>query len=90
MGGPESRFGRGGEEKHFQLLPEFETPLIQSVDTIELSRLSSCIRGYTKVLTEWAYGTLQRSYKSASILQKHLRFTITISVMSSFEVPVCK
>jgi uncharacterized membrane protein len=42
LGGPQSRSGRGGEEKNSQPLPALEPPLIQSVAhryTTELSRL---------------------------------------------------
>jgi hypothetical protein len=42
LGGPQSRFGRGGEEKNSQPLPGIETPIIQPVAhscTTELSRL---------------------------------------------------
>jgi hypothetical protein len=42
MGGPQSRSGRGGEEKNSQPLPELEYAIIQAVDqhyTTELSRL---------------------------------------------------
>jgi hypothetical protein len=42
LGGPQSRSGRGGEEKNSQSLPGLETPIIQPVAqyyTTELSRL---------------------------------------------------
>jgi hypothetical protein len=42
LGGPQSRSGRGGEEKNYQVLPGLEPPIIQPVDqryTTELSRL---------------------------------------------------
>jgi hypothetical protein len=42
LGGPQSRSGRGGEEKNSQLLPGLELPIIQLVTqryTTELSRL---------------------------------------------------
>jgi hypothetical protein len=42
LGGPQSRYGRGGEEKNFQPLPRLEPPIIQPVaqrNTTELSRL---------------------------------------------------
>jgi hypothetical protein len=42
FGGPQSRSGRGGEEKNSQPLPEQETPIIQPVAqryTTEISRL---------------------------------------------------
>jgi hypothetical protein len=42
LGGPQSRSGRGGEEKNSQLLPGLESPIIQSVAqryTTELSRI---------------------------------------------------
>jgi hypothetical protein len=42
LGGPQSRSGRGGEEKNFQPLLELEPPIIQPVAqsyTAELSRL---------------------------------------------------
>jgi hypothetical protein len=32
LGGPESRSGRGGEEKHSQPLPGLEPPIVQAVD----------------------------------------------------------
>jgi hypothetical protein len=41
LGGPQSRFGRGGEEKNSQPLPGLEPPIIQSVAqryTAELRR----------------------------------------------------
>jgi hypothetical protein len=41
LGGPQSRPGRGGEEKNFQLLPESNSPITQPVAqrcTAELSR----------------------------------------------------
>jgi hypothetical protein len=41
LGGPQSRSGRGGEEKNSQPLPRFEVPVIQPVVwryTTELSR----------------------------------------------------
>jgi hypothetical protein len=51
LGGPQSRSGRGGEEKNPQLLPELEPPIIQPAGqryTTELSRLlrgrSICIK----------------------------------------------
>jgi hypothetical protein len=43
LGGPQSRSGRGGEEKSFQPLPGLESPIIQPAVqryTIELSQLS--------------------------------------------------
>jgi len=42
LGGPQSRSGRGGEEKNSQPLPGIEHPIIQPVaqgNTTELSRL---------------------------------------------------
>jgi hypothetical protein len=42
LGGPQSRSGRGGEEKNSKLLPELEPPIIQPVAqryTTELSWL---------------------------------------------------
>jgi hypothetical protein len=42
LGGPQSRSGRGGEEKNSQPLPELEPPIIQPVAqsyTTELLRL---------------------------------------------------
>jgi hypothetical protein len=42
MGGPQSRSGRGGEDKNFQPLPGPEPPIIQPVAqryTTELTRL---------------------------------------------------
>jgi hypothetical protein len=42
LGGPQSRSGRGGEEKNSKLLPALETPIVQPVAeryTTELSRL---------------------------------------------------
>jgi hypothetical protein len=47
VGGPQSRSGRGGEEKNSQPLPGFETPIIQLVAqrfTTELSRLLIVVR----------------------------------------------
>jgi hypothetical protein len=41
LGGPQSRSGRGGEEKNSQPLPGFEPPIVQPLAqryTIELSR----------------------------------------------------
>jgi hypothetical protein len=53
LGGPQSRFGLGGESKNSQPLPELEPPLIQSVAqryTTELSRLHGVnIRHINKV-----------------------------------------
>jgi hypothetical protein len=31
LGGPQSRSGRGGEEKNYQLLPRLEPPIVQPV-----------------------------------------------------------
>jgi hypothetical protein len=45
LGGPQSRFGRGGEEKNSHTLPGLESPIIQPVAqryTTELSRLLPC------------------------------------------------
>jgi hypothetical protein len=42
LGGPQSRFGRGDEEKNFHPLPELDPPTIQAVAqcyTTELPRL---------------------------------------------------
>jgi hypothetical protein len=42
MGGPQSRYGHGGEEKNSQLLPGLELPIIQPAyerHTTKLSRL---------------------------------------------------
>jgi hypothetical protein len=42
LGGPQSRSGRGGEEKKFKLLPGIKPPIIEPVAqryTTELSRL---------------------------------------------------
>jgi hypothetical protein len=42
MGEPQSRSGRGGEEKNLSPLPGFEPPIIQPVDqryTTELTRM---------------------------------------------------
>jgi hypothetical protein len=42
LGGPQSRYGCGGEEKNFQPLPGVEPPIIQPLPqcyTSELSRL---------------------------------------------------
>jgi hypothetical protein len=47
LGGPQSRYGRGGEEKNSQPLPGIEPPIIQPVAqryTAMLSRISA--RGY--------------------------------------------
>jgi hypothetical protein len=44
LGGPQSQSERGGEERNFQPLLEFEPPIIQPVTqrcTIELSQLNS-------------------------------------------------
>jgi hypothetical protein len=48
LGGPQSRSGRGGEEKHSQPLPGLETPIIQAVAqrcSTELYRLIPKIKG---------------------------------------------
>jgi hypothetical protein len=53
LGGPQSRSGRGGEEKNSQPLPGLESPIIQPVAqryTTELSQLqevlSKCLKGF--------------------------------------------
>jgi hypothetical protein len=46
LGGPQSRSGRGGEEKNSQPLPGLEPPIIQAVAqrcTTELARLLSLL-----------------------------------------------
>jgi hypothetical protein len=46
LGGPQSRYGRGGEEKNFQALSRLEPPIIQPVAqcySTELSQLLSCL-----------------------------------------------
>jgi hypothetical protein len=51
LGGPRSRSGRGGEEKHFQPLPGLEHLIIQPVaqhDTTEISRL---LYAYSQVVS---------------------------------------
>jgi hypothetical protein len=48
LGGPQSRSGRGGEEKSFQQLPGLEPPIIQPLAqryNIELSRLLGHLTG---------------------------------------------
>jgi hypothetical protein len=54
LSGPQSRSGRGGEEKNSQLLPELESPIVQPVaqrHTTELSRLRFETRSFTKIIS---------------------------------------
>jgi hypothetical protein len=49
LGGPQSRSGRGGEEKNSQRLPELEPSIIQPVEqryTAELSRFYLIFRSW--------------------------------------------
>jgi hypothetical protein len=39
LGGPQSRYGRGGEEKNSQPLPVFEPPIIQPVAQLYTTEL---------------------------------------------------
>jgi hypothetical protein len=43
LSGPQSRSGRGGEEKNSQPLPGLETPIIQSVSQRYITELSRLI-----------------------------------------------
>jgi hypothetical protein len=52
LGGPQIRSGRGGEEKNYELLPGFESPIIQHLAqsyTTEISRLLEATKYWRKL-----------------------------------------
>jgi hypothetical protein len=52
LGGPQSRYGRGGEEKNSQPQPRLEPPIIQAVAQRYTTELSRLLSGYVTCLDE--------------------------------------
>jgi hypothetical protein len=82
LGGPQSRSGRGGEEKNSQPLPGFEPPIIQPVVqryTTELSRLHYRwyeIKYYERVVSSVGFneaeGFIRNAERHTGFVRRHL------------------
>jgi hypothetical protein len=85
LGGPQSRSGRGGEEKNSQPLPGLEPPIIQPLDqcyTTELSRLISSVN-------ENAYEDVSKSFRTESITKSTTTNTRWETTQRVMRVCVC-